>query len=112
MGLFVNPPSDENPYPVKIGSTTLPSDPSKNGSKLVLPLAGFVNPSYIGATAGSAVADSLGLDISDAAEFVVGIENGATATVISEQTMDPTGLVGWIAVPGVSISNVGATAAT
>lgn len=62
----------------------------------VIPLATFVAPMY----AALDPLDSKGFDISDAKAIVISIENGATATITHEQTLDPSGLAGWFPVVG------------
>lgn len=69
-----------------------------------LPSVGFVNPSYISGPAGQSDPNgALGFDISAFSSVFIAFEGTYTGqTVLHQQTMDPTGLVGWFAVAGIS----------
>lgn len=77
-----------------------------------LPSTGFSNPSYLGPPSNPNVstADALGFDISTSAGvtfYFFGTYTGAT--VVHEQTLDPTGAGGWFAVYGQVVSNTPTT---
>lgn len=69
-----------------------------------LPSSGFVNPSYISGPAGQSDPNgSLGFDISSFASVFIAFEGTYTGqTALHQQTLDPTGKVGWFSVAGIT----------
>lgn len=80
------------------------TDGNDNGGFWDITLAGFVNPRYL--THPSVLeTDTTGFSIDGLAMLVISFENGFTATVVHEQTMDPLGLAGWFPVLGLITDN-------
>lgn len=85
------------------------SDPASTGFWAV-PLAGFANPMYLGPGGTSA---AIGFDISRYKALVFAVENNtAVATLVYEQTNDPTGATGWFPVAGRATDSVATALAT
>lgn len=70
-----------------------------------VPLAGFSNPKYFATD----TADDKGFDISGCAAYVASFTGTGVATVVHEQTNDPSGATGWFAVAGKATSGLTAT---
>lgn len=72
-----------------------------------IPLVGFANPRYFN----DVITDATGFDISDADAYAVAFEGTGVSTVVHEQTLDPSGLIGWFPVFGRIVDQAGATLA-
>lgn len=79
------------------------SDPDGSGVYWTLPVSGFANPRYITGLADKT--DAKGFAIADAGMVLVSYENGATATIVHEQTFDATGVGGWFPVLGKALGS-------
>lgn len=66
-----------------------------------VPLAGFANPRYVNIDP----TDATGFDIAKFDAISIAFETAATATLVHEQTNDPTGVTGWFAVTGRTINS-------
>lgn len=84
------------------------TDPLNSGAYWQVLLAGFANPKYVGPTGQLDAAGALGFYIGDCQSILSSIDSTTSpaGTLVAEQTLDPTGLTGWVAVQGKRVDSV------